>query len=97
MGQEKHLLVRENGIAIGIEHIDELTNLAKSNVANWLQRADKDAVHGVVVGKNLQFITGDGRQGWKQEEPYDAIHVGAAAAKIPQAVSAARVHFCHYF
>lgn len=30
---------------------------------------------------------GDGRQGYPEEEPYDAIHVGAAASTVPQAVS----------
>jgi len=29
---------------------------------------------------------GDGRLGYAGEGPYDAIHVGAAAAQIPQAV-----------
>lgn len=29
---------------------------------------------------------GDGRQGYPEEAPYDAIHVGAAAPKVPQEV-----------
>lgn len=28
----------------------------------------------------------DGRLGWPEHAPYDAIHVGAAAAEIPQAL-----------
>ena len=28
----------------------------------------------------------DGRQGWPEHAPYDAIHVGAAAPEIPQAL-----------
>lgn len=28
----------------------------------------------------------DGRLGWPEEAPYDAIHVGAAAPEIPQAL-----------
>lgn len=30
---------------------------------------------------------GDGRMGYTEEAPYDAIHVGAAAPTVPQAVS----------
>lgn len=29
---------------------------------------------------------GDGRMGFTEEAPYDAIHVGAAAPTVPQAV-----------
>ena len=35
----------------------------------------------------LQFIQGgDGRLGYPEDAPYDAIHVGAAADSIPDAV-----------
>ncbi|KAL9593157.1 MAG: hypothetical protein Q9179_006066 [Wetmoreana sp. 5 TL-2023] len=27
----------------------------------------------------VMFVKGDGREGWKEGRPYDAIHVGAAA------------------
>lgn len=30
------------------------------------------------------IIVADGRQGWPEFAPYDAIHVGAAAPEIPQ-------------
>lgn len=33
---------------------------------------------------------GDGRMGYAEDAPYDAIHVGAAAPVVPQAVS----HLC---
>lgn len=33
------------------------------------------------------FSVGDGRMGYAEEAPYDAIHVGAAAPVVPQAVS----------
>lgn len=33
------------------------------------------------------FAVGDGRLGYPEEAPYDAIHVGAAAPSVPQAVS----------
>lgn len=34
----------------------------------------------------LDFIVGDGRQGYDADGPYNAIHVGAAAPTLPQAV-----------
>jgi protein-L-isoaspartate(D-aspartate) O-methyltransferase len=33
---------------------------------------------------SIQYITADGRLGWKEGAPYDAIHVGAAAAGFHQ-------------
>ena len=33
------------------------------------------------------LLAGDGRLGYPDDAPYDAIHVGAAAAVIPQPVS----------
>lgn len=33
------------------------------------------------------LAVGDGRMGHPEEAPYDAIHVGAAAPSVPQAVS----------
>lgn len=34
----------------------------------------------------MKLVAGDGRQGYPEDGPYDAIHVGAAAATLPQAV-----------
>jgi protein-L-isoaspartate O-methyltransferase len=34
---------------------------------------------------------GDGRQGYKQGAPYDAIHVGAAAPVLPEAVRVSQI------
>lgn len=34
----------------------------------------------------LQLRVGDGWSGWAEAAPYDAIHVGAAAATVPQAL-----------
>lgn len=34
------------------------------------------------------FVVGDGRLGFPDEAPYDAIHVGAAAPTLPKAVCA---------
>lgn len=32
----------------------------------------------------MYLLTADGREGWPDLAPYDAIHVGAAAPEIPQ-------------
>jgi len=37
-------------------------------------------------GGQIQIVCGDGRQGYAQEGPYDVIHVGAAAPKVPPAL-----------
>lgn len=36
---------------------------------------------------SFAFSAGDGRKGFPDEAPYDAIHVGAAAPNVPQPVS----------
>lgn len=56
--------------------------------------------------KNILFSAGDGRLGLEKYAPYNAIHVGAAAEKIPQPVlkslknliinfNTYTVHSCH--
>lgn len=45
---------------------------------------------GYLFKKFFFFSVGDGRMGYAEEAPYDAIHVGAAAPVVPQAVS----HLC---
>ncbi|CDM32412.1 hypothetical protein DTO013E5_3404 [Penicillium roqueforti] len=64
------------GQVIGIDHIPELTDMARSNM-NKSKKGSAFQTNGTV-----KFITGDGRLGWKEGAPYDAIHVGAAADKL---------------
>ena len=73
--------VGETGLAVGIDHIEELVQMSVNNVKN-----DRVASSLLDSGR-LQLVTGDGRKGYQPSAPYDAIHVGAAAAEIPQAVS----------
>jgi protein-L-isoaspartate(D-aspartate) O-methyltransferase len=60
---------------VGIEHIKGLVDLSRDN----LRKSD--------VGKDLldkgviDMIKGDGRLGYPEKAPYDAIHVGAAASE----------------
>ena len=71
----------ENGKAVGIDHIPELVAMSLRNI----QKDPSLAAH--VESGRLQLVTGDGRQGYTEGGPYDAIHVGAAAPEIPPAVS----------
>lgn len=74
------LMVGEKGVAIGIDHIDELVQASVVNVK-------KDpATAALLESRRLQLVVGDGRRGYEPFAPYDAIHVGAAAAEIPQAL-----------
>ncbi|CAI2737512.1 unnamed protein product [Dicrocoelium dendriticum] len=79
-------LVGPDGVAVGVEHIPELTKMATENVANWLQQSPVAKQKGIKLGKQIKLITHDGRLGWPEDAPYDAIHVGAAASSIPQAL-----------
>lgn len=64
------------GQVIGIDHIPELTEIARTN----MDKSKKGS--GFQASTVVKFITGDGRLGWKEGAPYDAIHVGAAADKL---------------
>ncbi|PYH63926.1 protein-L-isoaspartate O-methyltransferase [Aspergillus vadensis CBS 113365] len=62
-----------DGQVIGVDHIPELVELAQTNM-----RKSKEGSSFLDSGR-VKFITADGRLGWKEGAPYDAIHVGAAA------------------
>ncbi|CAF1128666.1 unnamed protein product [Rotaria sp. Silwood1] len=71
-------LVYPTGKVFGIEHIPELVNLSLRNIAKNGRSFLDDGT--------LQIVLGDGRLGYPQGEPYDAIHVGAAAPHCPIAL-----------
>lgn len=73
-------MIGESGCAVGIEHIKELNDQAIKNV-------NKDNEE-LLKSERMMLIVGDGRQGYPDKAPYDAIHVGAAAADIPTALHA---------
>ena len=68
-------LVGPTGRVIGIDHIQPLVDMANENFAK-----SEDGRKMLETGQ-VQFVQGDGRKGWKDAAPYDAIHVGAAAAE----------------
>nr|GEY24323.1 protein-L-isoaspartate O-methyltransferase 1-like isoform X2 [Tanacetum cinerariifolium] len=70
-------MVGPQGRAIGVEHIPEL-------VAMSLQNVENSAAAPLLKDGCLALHVGDGREGWPEYAPYDAIHVGAAAPEIPQ-------------
>lgn len=74
------LMVGEGGIVVGIEHINDLVEKSITNIR-------KSPNLSKLLGNSLRLLPGDGRKGHPDLAPYDAIHVGAAAESIPQAVS----------
>ena len=72
------LLVGEKGKVIGIEHIKELVEYSVKNT---------NKSHGnLLKTRQLEYTVGDGRLGYVEAAPFDAIHVGAAADEVPQAL-----------
>jgi protein-L-isoaspartate(D-aspartate) O-methyltransferase len=71
-------LVQPGGKVIGIEHIPELIDLSIKNIGKNSRSFLDDGT--------LQIVLGDGRLGYPQGGPYDAIHVGAAASERPKAL-----------
>lgn len=74
-------LVAPNGTVIGIDHIQPLNDLAIANMSK------SDQGRKMLESGQVKFITGDGRKGWAEGAPYDAIHVGAAAAEHHQVLT----------
>ena len=68
----------ERGRVVGVEHIAELAALAEANV----RRDDAS----LLASGRVSFRRGDGRVGASSLGPYDAIHCGASAAAVPQAL-----------
>uniref|UniRef100_A0A8C6CS45 Protein-L-isoaspartate(D-aspartate) O-methyltransferase n=1 Tax=Moschus moschiferus TaxID=68415 RepID=A0A8C6CS45_MOSMO len=71
-------MVGPSGKVIGIDHIKELVDDSINNV-----RKDDPML---LSSGRVQLVVGDGRMGYATEAPYDAIHVGAAAPVVPQAL-----------
>jgi protein-L-isoaspartate(D-aspartate) O-methyltransferase len=68
-------LTSPNGVVIGIDHIQALTDLANANISKSAEGRE------LLEKGRVKFVTGDGRKGYPEGAPYDAIHVGAAAAE----------------
>ncbi|CAD6260501.1 unnamed protein product [Miscanthus lutarioriparius] len=71
------MMVGPEGRAVGIEHIPEI-------VASSIENVQRSAAAPLLRDGSLSFHVTDGRLGFPDVAPYDAIHVAAAAPKIPQ-------------
>lgn len=71
-------MVGNSGKVIGIDHIPELVEKSRQNI----KRGNVD----LLESGRVLLVTGDGRQGYADDAPYDAVHVGAAAHPIPDAL-----------
>ena len=70
---------------VGIDYIDALVRLSEQNI----KKNDAD----LLKTKQVEIYEGDGWKGNERNAPFNIIHVGAAAAAIPQAlVFLIRVH-----
>ena len=68
-------LVGPTGKVTGIDHIQPLVDMANANLSKSAEGKT------MLDSGQVRFVTGDGRKGWPHAAPYDAIHVGAAAAE----------------
>jgi len=73
------IMVGQSGRVVGIDHIDQLVDSSVENI-------QKDGKGDLLESGQLKMVVGDGRQGWSEGGPYNAIHVGAAAPELPQAL-----------
>lgn len=71
-------MVGPSGKVVGIDHIQQLVDWSESNIRKN---------HGDLIDSGrLKLVVGDGRLGFAGSGPYHAIHVGAAAAELPQSL-----------
>ena len=63
-------MMDDDGLVVGIEHMEELYKLGKDNI--------KKHHSNLLVDGKIKLVLGDGRKGYKEKAPYDCIHVGAA-------------------
>merc|ERR1719378_1628303 len=76
-------MVGPAGKVVGIDYLDPLVDLTLVNISKSHSRLLKDRTDG---GKRVIIDVGDGWKGYPDEAPFDAIHVGAAAATMPEAL-----------
>jgi protein-L-isoaspartate(D-aspartate) O-methyltransferase len=72
-------LTGEQGIVVGVEHIETLRRLGETNMGKSVSG------RALLESARVRFRIGDGRKGWKEEndvDEWDAIHVGASAKEM---------------
>ena len=68
-------LTNYKGLVVGVEHIQEIIELAEQNI--------RKNHRNLLVNKKIIFVNSDGRHGYKELGPYKAIHVGACLDYYP--------------
>lgn len=68
------------GSVIGIDHIKGLVDMCNTNMAK------SESGRRLLESGKARFVLGDGRLGYPEGGPYDAIHVGAAAETMHAAL-----------
>ena len=71
-------LVKPGGKVVGVEHIQPLVEMGVRNTRRSAEGRK------LMDGGGIKYVKADGRLGWPEDAPYDAIHVGAAAVKFHQ-------------
>lgn len=71
-------LVKPGGTVVGVDHIQGLVDMANRNMAKSAEGRE------LLESGIVKFVKADGRLGYPAEGPFDAIHVGAAAAEHHQ-------------
>lgn len=71
-------LVKPDGKVVGVEHIQPLVDLGTTNTRMSAEGRE------LMDNGGIRYVKADGRLGWPEDAPYDAIHVGAAAASFHQ-------------
>jgi protein-L-isoaspartate(D-aspartate) O-methyltransferase len=62
-------MMSDQGVVVGIEHIPQLYSLGVENISKSHSQ--------LLENKIITLIEGDGRFGYKDQAPYNCIHVGA--------------------
>ena len=71
-------LVKPEGTVVGLEHIQPLVDIGTTNTRRSQEGRE------LMDNGGIKYVKADGRLGWPEGGPYDAIHVGAAASDFHQ-------------
>ena len=71
-------LVKPGGTVVGLEHIQPLVDIGTANTRKSQEGRE------LMDNGGIKYVKADGRLGWPEGGPYDAIHVGAAASDFHQ-------------
>lgn len=71
-------LVKPSGTVVGVEHIQPLVDIGTANTRKSAEGRE------LMDAGGIKYVKADGRLGYPEGAPYDAIHVGAAASDFHQ-------------